>query len=651
MRLVILVLVASLGLFAQQEEQQAQSPVPSSSENVSGSVDVGYRWVSDIGGNLDTYRSVVNLGDGPKVMSIDLFIRDPNRRYFDTLILTADHWGGDPYNTARIDAKRDDSYHLVFDYRNIAYFNYLPSFANPKIDDGILLSQRSYDAQRRMINTELEIWPGKWIVPYVAFNRDSGRGRGITPFQTDGNEFPVTTDLGDHTDNFRGGVRFEKKLWHVTLEQGGTKFKDDQRVFTDQYNPGNRTTPILGQDTFLDNLDQTYRVRGDSIYTSVLMTAAPAPWVDVYGQFLYSQPSSDIQYSENAQGLFWAGASRFFTTTTGLLDGEAKQPHTSGSLSAEFRPSRRVRVTESWMTDRLHNASSALLNTTLVNALTQTDGLQFSADRLKMTYNRQEADLFVDVTRKLTLRAGHRYEWGESEVRPSIFNFVQGPERGELRRHVGLAGVNYRPWSRLSFNASWEGSNGQKTYFRTSLQDYNRLNVRSRFQVLQSLEMTAGVQYFDNQNPTEGVNYDFRSFAALASVRWRPGNGKYLSVYGEYDWSSLKSDILFRNPGRLSQMLASSYRDLGHSATAMLDLTIPTSNAVIQPRLRIGGSMFVSSGSRPTDYYQPLARFLVPLHQHVGLYAEWRWYGLSQAAYTYESFRAHHLVTGLEFTL
>ena len=92
-----------------------------------------------------------------------------------------------------------------------------------------------------------------------------GSGRGITPFVTYGDEFPVTTNLDDKTDNFRGGVRFEKQKWHVTLEQGGTAFKDDQHVFTSDLNPGNRTTTLLGKDLYL----QDYETQADLIKYSI----------------------------------------------------------------------------------------------------------------------------------------------------------------------------------------------------------------------------------------------------------------------------------------------------------------------------------------------------------------------------------------------
>jgi hypothetical protein len=62
---------------AQPKEAEAaavsQSPVPTSESWVTGSVDVGYRWRTAVGGSFDSYRSVVDLGSGPKLLGADSF--------------------------------------------------------------------------------------------------------------------------------------------------------------------------------------------------------------------------------------------------------------------------------------------------------------------------------------------------------------------------------------------------------------------------------------------------------------------------------------------------------------------------------------------------------------------------------------------------
>src|ERR1051326_734182 len=46
---------------------EEKSPVPSGEQWFSGSFDAGYRWVPDIRGSIPTYRTIVNLGEGPKL--------------------------------------------------------------------------------------------------------------------------------------------------------------------------------------------------------------------------------------------------------------------------------------------------------------------------------------------------------------------------------------------------------------------------------------------------------------------------------------------------------------------------------------------------------------------------------------------------------
>src|SRR5215467_14270658 len=102
------------------------------------------------------------------------------------------------------------------------------------------------------------------------------------------------------TNLYRGGVRIELKRFHATLEEGGTTFKDDQSVFEQpgSINFGNASSPVLGQKLDLTSLAAAYGIRGTSAYTKGLFTASAASWLDLYGQFLFSQPRSDVHYQQ-----------------------------------------------------------------------------------------------------------------------------------------------------------------------------------------------------------------------------------------------------------------------------------------------------------------------------------------------------------------
>lgn len=661
MRLILAIFLAVGTLAAQepsaQPAQEAPSPAPATEQWLTGNIEFGNRWVSDVRGNAEAYRSVVNLGEGPKLFGLDLTLTDPSRRLFDSAVIRANSWGGDPYNTASVDVRRERSYNLSFDYRNIAYFNSLPSFANPAVDRGIFLSQRSFDIQRRMIDTELELMPGSRIIPYVAFSRDWGAGSGVTSFVTDGNEFAVANDLRDRTNNFRGGVRVELNRFHATFEQGGTNFKDHQRLF---HSPGphygNRTVPLLGRQTLLSTLEQAYRVEGDSVYTKGLVTTNPASWVNLYGQFLYSRPDSDVSYSQDNSGKFVSfdpplSSLRLFDSQMVLLTSESKQPHTSGSFGAELRLHRRIRVTEAVMTDRFHTTGSALLQETLAAGTVSatSSGVPPGLEKLIFNYSRQEVNVLADVLPRLTLRGGHRYVWGDAQVRAPQLSQTGTVENGELKMHVGLAGFVFRAAQKLTVSADFEGGSADRNYFRTSLQDYKKLSARANYQVLNSLNMGARFSLLDNQNPAQNIRNDFLSRDNSITVLWTPAGGKRVSLLGDYSRSTLRSDLLAVVPSTLQSEL-STYAERAHTGTALLEINLPDVQKA-SPKLSLGGSFFKSSGSRPTEYYQPIGRFSVPFHRKVRGFFEWRWYRLFESFYQYEGFRTHQFVGGLQLAL
>src|ERR1019366_357811 len=61
---------------------QAESSVPATGDWLTGWAEVGYRWNTGPGGSLETYRSVVNLGSGPKLIGTEFTITDPGHRLF-----------------------------------------------------------------------------------------------------------------------------------------------------------------------------------------------------------------------------------------------------------------------------------------------------------------------------------------------------------------------------------------------------------------------------------------------------------------------------------------------------------------------------------------------------------------------------------------
>jgi len=657
MRLPAAVLIA-IPLFAQEPaappaqpaaeaaaSTPAESPAPSTEQWFTGNLELGYRWLTGPAGSFPTYRSVVDLGEGPKLFGVDFTILDPKKRWFDRLNANGYGWGDEPYTTAHVDASKSRIYDFRFDYRNIAYFNELPSYGNPFAPAG--LSEQAFDLRRRMMNASLDLLPGGHIIPYLAFDRNAGFGNGVDTWLIDaGNEYAVPSLLRDSTMNYRGGVRFEYNHFHVTLEQGGTTFKDDDQAYQGVPLAGDNPTPIFGQTQMLTSLAEAYAIRGTSIYERALLTATPFSWLTLSGQFLYSEPKTDVHYIDAATGNFVSITSLLaYTGVSDLATGSAKQPHVTGSAGFELRPLRHLRIVESWMTDRYHDASFGLFEALFLPASTEQTALP---EEQIVNYNQEQIDAIYDLTSRITLRGGFRYVWGDATVTGGVLN--SNPfATGQLRRNVGLAGATLRPLQKLRITLDYEGASSDDIYFRNSLNDYHKMHARAQYQALASLSLTANFSVLDNQNPAAGINYDFLARNNSVSLYWTPNNNKRISVTAEYNRSTIRSDINYLDLPAFSPAL-SSYRDNAHSASSQIDVALP-GYAGLTPKLTAGGSLFVSSGSRPTQFYQPMARLALPISKRATLNAEWFWYGMGEQFYLYEGFRTHAFITSLRLSL
>jgi hypothetical protein len=622
----------------------AASPAPSGEQWFTGSVDLGYRWLTNVNGNFPEYRSVVNLKDGLILNGLDFTITDPKRRLFDRVDANAYGWGGDPYNTARLNARKQGVYDFTFDYRNIAYFDAVPSYANPVAPAGF--DEQSFDTHRRNMTVGLDLRPGKRIIPYLVFDRNSGYGHGVDEWVQDSNdEFAVPTLLRDSTENYRGGVRFEYNHFHITLEQGGTTYKDDDQTNWSGTNYGDRTTSIFGQTLSLSSLNQHYGIRGSSLYSKALVTAHPFSWIDIYGQFLYSDPKTTVNFNQAATGDFLTISQLLFygsQQTTGI--GAANQPHTTGSIGFELRPLKRLRIIQNWMTDRYHDAAFEMLS--IAPSVATGAGLTSLNPLQVVNYNQEQVDVLYDVSSKITLRGGYRRIWGDASTGASpFFNPAGGvQEQGQLKRNIGLGGLNFRASEKLSFNLDYEGGTSDDVYFRDSLNNYQKARARAKYRLSQSLSLQANIRLLNNLNHAASVQYDFLSRDNSLSVYWTPKGGKRISVMGQYDRSTLHSTINYLTLPFFTTAV-SDYRDNAHTVTGMVDVSLP---GPVAAKLSMGGSMFLSNGSRTSNYYQPLARLSFPVGKHVSWNTEWQYYSYREDFYLYESFRTHLFMTGLK---
>jgi hypothetical protein len=629
----------------------AASPVPTGETWLTGFIDVGYRWRTDVAGSFETYRSIVNLGSGPKLLSTEFVIRDKKRRLFDRMEVRAYDWGGDPYSTLHVNLFRENTYQLITDYRNFAYYDNMPSFADPSLATrGVILNEQSFDIHRRIGNVLFEVKPGSWFVPYLGYDHNSSDGSGVTTFVSNLNEYPFVSRMTDSTESYRGGIRLELPRFHVTLEQGGTTFKNDQDTFVPPGGVyfGSATAPVLGHTLYLTSLAQVYGVRGSSLYSKGLMSAHVTSWMDVTGQFLFSQPSTTTNYQQFNYGSFASlNQLLFYASEQNLVNAAAKMPHTTGSAGTELRPIKRIRIVDSWMTDRLHNSASALQNNTLGTTPATIINTNLTS-ALLTNYNQVEGNIFIDIFKGLVARGGYRYVWGNSNDVVLPPEGLTTHDRLRLQRNIVLGGLTYRsPTGKLTLGGDVEAGTSGSTYFPISLYDYQKFRLRGTLKVNESLNVSANVTYLKNTSPLPNKN-DFLSHAESMTFQFNPKGGKRFNFVGTWEHSIERSNILYLIPQTLTPAV-SNYWESGHTITGLISTTLPSIHGVAA-EFSGGGSFLLSGGTRAQNYFQPVGRLTVPIGRHLAWNTEWRYYGFGESFFLYESFRTHLITTGLRFT-
>jgi hypothetical protein len=619
-------------------------PVQQDQPALSGYIDLGYRWVTGVYGSADTYRSVVDLGSGPKLLGADFTIL--GKRFFDHIDVRASDIGDDPYETLHLDIRKAKYYNFSADYRNIAYYNNLPGFADPLLGSGLILNEQAQDTRKRIGDFRLDLLPGHAFMPYLEYDHTSDTGTGIANFVANADEYPVQNLTRDSNENYRGGVRIELSRWHFKLEQGGTTFKDDEQLNagSGQTNYGNLYSPVLGQTLELTSLAEAYGVRGHSIYTDASFSANPVTWADIYGTFLYSQPVSNVNFTGLDTGnQVLLSEVLFYTGEQNLIAAASKAPHTSANLGAEFRPFSKLRLIPSWLTDRMHTSGSNVGAQILTTAAGAVPIASLLSSALVSNSNQAGMDAFVDVTRKITLRGGYRYVWGNASDVILPIAELAGLEQGKIRRTVWIAGLAWRPVENAWVNIDFEEGSSGSTYFRTSLYNYQKATARGRYRLSSALSLSASASILNNRDPMPGVNYSFLAHQESASFQYTPGGGKFWSFEGGYTRSTVYSNINYLDPEFLIAE-TSLYRDNAHTINALFNLTLR------KTKLSFGGSAFLSSGSNPTTFYQPTAKLSVAIRKNLSWISEWRYYGFDQSFYLYQGFRTEMVTTGVRIT-
>src|SRR5215471_15679008 len=140
--------------------------------NITNSFETGYRW-SIVDGSLPEYRSVVNFGNGLRLLSSSLSVdsKDGHGKYFDQILLNTIGLGNDPYQNATLRIQKNSLYRYDLTWRLNAYYN--PGLT---VAGGL----HRMDTVRRLQDHELTLLPQSHYRFRVGYSRNTQDGPALS---------------------------------------------------------------------------------------------------------------------------------------------------------------------------------------------------------------------------------------------------------------------------------------------------------------------------------------------------------------------------------------------------------------------------------------------------------------------------------------
>jgi hypothetical protein len=215
-----------------------------------GSINMGGH-MTNITGSTAMYDTLVNLHSGPRVLGNSLQLRPlkTNKHpLFDHLTIFGDGFGGDPFNSTRIDVEKGKYYQLTGTFnRDRQYFDY-DLLANPDIPSGrsipigpttaptgslawpqVRQSPFLYNTVRRRTDVTLTLFPVSRVTYEIEYAQNVFEGPSLSPGgQLGQSDLLLNMYQRNSTDFFRGAIHWKPvRGTQFTFEELVDHYKQD----------------------------------------------------------------------------------------------------------------------------------------------------------------------------------------------------------------------------------------------------------------------------------------------------------------------------------------------------------------------------------------------------------------------------------------
>lgn len=473
--------------------------------NIVNSFEIGDRFES-AGGNLDSYQSQVNYGNGLRLFSsfFSMNSRDGHGKYFDEIVLTTEGLGNDPYESAVLRVSKNRLYRFDMHWRLNDYFN--PGIVSAGQEGG-----NFRDTQFTAQDDDLTLFPESKYKFFLGYSRSVQEGPELT---STGTAFPPISDqaqftsLRDARNEYRVGSEFEVLGIRVNWMHGWEDLKEDFFVPAGTDSSGNATPA-----------QQVNPYHGTSPYWRVgLFTTRK--WFSVNGRFTYTDARRG--FVSDQTGLLGG-------LTPGTLQevtmGNGQRPEATGNLTFSIFLTPKLTFTNSTAVYNVRtegNSEYLQLNAATGQFITQN----FLYLGIRTVSN--QADLNYKVRKWLEFYGGYHYS--DRFMRNVLAqNFPAFDQTSIL--NAGVVGIRVRPVEPVTIVLSGEVGHANQPFTTKSDKDYQALGARVQYK-RKSLLLSAYANSNYNNDSVTFTAYSSHARTYGANFSWTPR--RWLSFNTDY---------------------------------------------------------------------------------------------------------------------
>ncbi|HEX6201947.1 MAG TPA: hypothetical protein VF100_03020 [Thermoanaerobaculia bacterium] len=482
----------------------------------SGGFRLGYRLV-DIDGAERKYREDIDLDEGPRLFGLDLHFvprEGPLAGRIDRFDLDVSNFGGDPFETLRLDVGRADAFDFSWTRTTSSYF-YEDLLVPPGTGDVRLSSGgdfHHFDFERVRDRAELSVPVTSLATVHLGFNRYTRRGEATTTLDLSRDEFELDRPIDESLNDFSAGVELKWDRFTLTLEEGIRDFENHFEEFLPGASLGENPTNQTRLDFFF--LEQPYDL--ESLEHRVRAVARPTDRWLIRAAATLLDFEAELEADERSQGIDFAG--RPFNTDL-FGDGEIEGDGALFDVDATFL-----------LTDRV-----AIVLGANSRQREQQGDFTFGPDRnlgeWDVSTTGLEAGLEWAATNELTVAGGVRWEERDVDHRWGVGSL--GDLETESTEHTGFfATAGWRPGGGVRVTAELDTSTYDDPFTLVSPTDRMRYRLRGEVPLAGAWSLSASITGNEAENDdsdwdSSTLRYDARVGYSVPTLKASFGYGHH----------------------------------------------------------------------------------------------------------------------------